>query len=268
MTKEESQKLMYSGFEGKVAVITGAASGIGRTAALSFARCGAVVAAVDMADAGATVETIIGEGGKAKAFICDITDEAQVERMVADVAAAFGAVDIAFNCAGIGPDGVRIPYCPLTEATSADWQKIVDVNLTGTFFCLKHELIQMQKQGSGAIVNTSSTGGDRFAPGFHAYGPTKAGVVALTEMAANENSKNGIRVNCVSPGPTFGTQMMDNTLSADRKMKSAVIENIIPMGKFGRMDDVVEAVMWLCSERSGHTNGHTLFVDGGMHVKP
>jgi len=255
-------------FSGKVVLITGAASGIAMTAALMFAERGAVVAAADISDASDTMNAIREAGGKAEAFTCDISDEPQVEKLISAVVSAFGRIDIAFNCAGIGPDGVRIPYCPLTETTANDWQKIVDVNLTGTFFCLKHELIQMQKQGAGAIVNTSSTGGDRFAPGFHAYGPTKAGVVALTEMAANENAKNGIRVNCVSPGPTFGTQMMNNTLAADKGMDDAVRTRIIPMGKFGRMQDVAEAVMWLSSDLAGHTTGQTLFVDGGMHVKP
>jgi len=268
MKNEDVSRARYSDFEGKVAVITGAASGIGRAAALAFAGCGAVVAAVDMADATDTVQDILKAGGKARAFSCDITDESRVERMVADVIAAFDRIDIAYNCAGIGPDGVRIPYCPLTETTAADWQKIIDVNLTGTFFCLKHELIQMQKQGYGAIVNTSSTGGDRFAPGFHAYGPSKAGVVALTEMAANENAKTGVRINCVSPGPTFGTQMMNNTLDSNHEMEHILLENVIPMGKFGQMENVVEAVMWLSSTGAAHTNGQTLFVDGGMHVKP
>ena len=255
-------------FSDKTVLITGAASGIAKTAALMFARKGANVAAADIADAAGTVDAIREMGGKAESFACDISIEEQVIKLIADVVSVFGGIDIAFNCAGIGPDGVRIPYCPLTETSANDWQSIVDVNLTGTFFCLKHELIQMQKQGSGAIVNTSSTGGDRFAPGFHAYGPTKAGVVALTEMAANENAKNGIRVNCVSPGPTFGTQMMNNTLSADKNMDDAVKTRIIPMGKFGQMEDVAEAVMWLSSDLAGHTTGQTLFVDGGMHVKP
>lgn len=255
-------------FDEKIALITGASSGIGRKAALMFAERGASVAAVDITDAGRTVKTICDSGGKAAAFRCDITSEPQVKKTIEDITAMFGRIDIAFNCAGIGPDGVRIPYCPLTETTVEDWRTIIDINLTGTFFCLKHELIQMQKQGFGAIVNTASTGGDRFAPGFHAYGPSKAGVVALTEMAANENARTGVRINCVSPGPTFGTQMMDNTLSADGSMHEIILNDVIPMGKFGRMEDVAEAVMWLSSDLANHTNGQTLFVDGGMHVRP
>ena len=256
------------GFDGKVVFITGAASGIGRAAAMKFAKCGASVACVDIADAVGTVDAIKSVGGSAEAFVCDVSVEAQVKSVVEGVVSEFVRIDIAFNCAGIGPDGVRIPYCPLTEATGEDWQRIIDVNLSGTFYCLKYELIQMQRQGFGSIVNTSSTGGDRFAPGFHAYGPSKAGVVALTEMAANENASLGIRVNCVCPGPTYGTQMMDNTLSADADLKDILLQRVIPMGKFGQMDDVVEAVMWLSSDLAGHTTGHSLFVDGGMHVKP
>ena len=254
-------------FDGKVAFITGAASGIARMAAIMFAERGALVACADMVDAGGTVGTIRSAGGTAESFICDITDESQVKRAIEGAVAAFQKIDVAFNCAEIGPDRVRIPYSPLTETSEDDWRKIVDVNLTGTFFCLKHELLQMQKQGFGAIVNTSSTGGDRFAPGFHAYGPTKAGVVALTEMAANENSRTGVRINCVSPGPTFGTEMMNNTLSGGANAEE-MVDRVIPMGKFGRMEDVVEAVMWLCSDLAGHTMGQTLFVDGGMHEKP
>jgi len=268
VTGEIIQMGTNTDFTGKVALITGAASGIGKTAAALFAQRGACVAAVDVADASATVEEIKAAGGEACAYMCDVTDEAAVRTVIGEVVAAFGKLDIAFNCAGIGPDGVRIPYSRLVDTAADDWNAIVAVNLTGTFYCLKHELIQMQKQGFGCIVNTSSTGGDRFAPGFHAYGPTKAGVVALTEMAANEHAKSGIRVNCVSPGPTFGTQMMDNTLASDAGMEQAVKERIIPMGKFGLMEDVAEAVMWLASDAAWHTTGQTLFVDGGMHVKP
>jgi NAD(P)-dependent dehydrogenase (short-subunit alcohol dehydrogenase family) len=255
-------------FNGKTAIVTGASSGIGRRAALEYAKRGAAVAAVDIEDARQTVKTIEEAGGTAAFFRCDIADEEQVAKMVRDVTERFGRLDIAFNCAGVGPDGVRFPYTLLTETAAEDWKKIIDINLTGTFFCLKHELLQMRKQGFGAIVNTSSTGGDRFAPGFNAYGPSKAGVIALTEMASNENARSGIRVNAVCPGPTYGTQMMNNTISADAKMEKLVTEQIVPMGKFGRMEDVVEAVLWLSSELAGHTTGQSLFVDGGMHVKP
>ena len=259
---------MNNSFQGKVALITGAASGIGRTAVLEFVKRGALVAAADVADTSETVKTAIETGGNAASFTCDVADEAQVKKLIEDVATKFGKLDIAFNCAGVGPDGVRFPYTELTETDADDWNKIIAVNLTGTFFCMKHELIQMQKQGFGAIVNTSSTGGHRFAPGFNAYGPSKGGVIALTEMAANENARRGIRVNAVCPGPTCGTQLMNNTLTSDEGAEDVLKNHVIPMGKFGRIEDVVEAVMWLASDSAGHTTGHSLFVDGGMHVKP
>jgi len=255
-------------FEGKVALITGAASGIGRAAALGFAARGATVVAADVSDASDTVAEIIEGSGTAAFFSCDITDETQVEATISEAVQKFGKIDIAFNCAGIGPDGVRWPYSELTETTAADWNKIIDVNLTGTFYCLKHELIQMRRQGGGVIVNTGSTGGDRAAPGFNAYCPSKMGVTRLTELAANENARHGIRVNAVCPGPTFGTQMMNNTLESGDGMEETLRDRVIPMGKFGQMTDVVEAVVWLCSDMAGHTTGHALFVDGGMHVKP
>ena len=255
-------------FNGKVALVTGAASGIGHAAALEYAKRGAIVVAADISDASKTVAAIEAAGGVSAFFSCDITDEAQVEETIRRAVEMFGKIDIAFNCAGIGPDGVRWPYSVLTETTAGDWNKIISVNLTGTFFCLKHELIQMQKQGYGAIVNTSSTGGDRAAPGFNAYGPSKAGVIMLTELAANENAKNNIRVNAVCPGPTYGTQMMNNTIAANSSTETVLPERVIPMGKFGKMEEVAEAVIWLSSDFASHTTGQSLFVDGGMHVKP
>lgn len=206
------------------------------------------------------------QGGEAAFFQCNISKEADVEAMVAAVVAKWGRIDCAFNNAGVGPDGVRIPYGPLTELSEEIWDKVMNVNLKGTFFCLKHEIIQMRKQGKGAIVNNASIGGLKMAPNFGAYGPSKAGVIALTKLAAIENAKAGIRVNVVCPGPTLGTDLMANTLSTDPGEEQALKEHVIPMGKLGTAQDVARAAVWLCSDLSGHTTGQTLSVDGGMHA--
>lgn len=255
-------------FSGKVALVTGAASGIGKTATMEFAESGAKVAAVDLVDPSKTGLAFKEYGSQVTAFQCDITNEHDVETLISEVVSMYGKIDIAFNCAGVGPDGVRFPYATLTETLQSDWQKIVDVNLTGTFFLLKYELKQMQKQGFGSIVNTGSTGGYRFPPGFNAYSPTKAGVVALTELASNENARLGIRVNAVCPGPTGGTQLWINSTSTDEGQEDFVKQSLIPTGNINTMKDVVEAVMWLCSDAARQITGQSLFVDGGMHVRP
>ena len=243
---------MAADIKGKVAVVTGGATGMGRAAALEFGRLGAKVAVVtgsNVAGGQETVRMIEAEGG----------DAAVVEK--------WGRIDCAFNNAGIGPDGVRIPYGPLTELSEEIWDKVMNVNLKGTFFCLKHEIIQMRKQGKGAIVNNASIGGLHMAPNFGAYGPSKAGVVALTKLAALENARDGIRVNVVCPGPTLGTDLMANTLASDPGEEAALKEHVIPMGKLGTAEDVARAVVWLSSDLSGHTTGQTLSVDGGMHAR-
>lgn len=256
--------------KGKIALVTGGATGMGRAAALEFARLGAKVAVVtgrNVAGGRETVRLIEEMGGEAIFIQCDISKEDQVAAMVAAVVAKWGRLDCAFNNAGVGPDGVRIPYGPLTELTEEIWDKVMAVNLKGTFFCLKHELAQMKQQGGGAIVNNASIGGLRMAPNFGAYGPSKAGVVALTKLAAVENARAGIRVNVVCPGPTLGTDLMANTLASDPGEEAALKEHVIPMGKLGRAEDVARAVAWLCSDQSGHTTGLALPVDGGMHAR-
>lgn len=255
--------------KGKVALITGGATGMGRAAALEFASLGAKVAVVtghNVKGAEETVRMIQEQGGEAAFFQCNISKESDVEAMVAAVVAKWGRIDCAFNNAGVGPDGVRIPYGPLTELSEEIWDKVMNVNLKGTFFCLKHEIIQMRKQGKGAIVNNASIGGLKMAPNFGAYGPSKAGVIALTKLAAIENAKAGIRVNVVCPGPTLGTDLMANTLSSDPGEEQALKEHVIPMGKLGTAQDVAQAAVWLCSDMSGHTTGQVLSVDGGMHA--
>ena len=260
---------MAADIKGKVALVTGGATGMGRAAALEFASLGAKVAVVtgsNVKGGQETVRMIEEQGGEAAFFQCNISKEADVEAMVAAVVAKWGRIDCAFNNAGVGPDGVRIPYGPLTELSEEIWDKVMNVNLKGTFFCLKHEIIQMRKQGKGAIVNNASIGGLKMAPNFGAYGPSKAGVIALTKLAAIENAKAGIRVNVVCPGPTLGTDLMANTLSTDPGEEQALKEHVIPMGKLGTAQDVARAAVWLCSGLSGHTTGQTLSVDGGMHA--
>lgn len=256
-------------FQGKVVIVTGGATGMGRATARKFASLGAKVAVVtghNIAGAQNTVDLIKADGGEAAAFQCDVSNEAQVEAMVAAVVEKYGRIDCAFNNAGVGPDGVRIPFGPITEVTEQVWDTVVDTNLKGVFLCLKHELRQMQKQGGpAAIVNTSSIGGLRMAPGFGAYGPSKAGVVALTQLAARENAAAGIRVNVVCPGPTEGTVLMDNSKSTKPEGEEGE-KGVIPMGKMGTTEDVANAVVWLCSDAAGHTTGQSLSVDGGMHI--
>lgn len=260
---------MAADIKGKVALVTGGATGMGRATALEFARLGAKVAVVtgsNVAGGQETVRMIEAEGGEAIFVQCNISREEEVAAMVATVVEKWGRIDCAFNNAGVGPDGVRIPYGPLTELSEELWDKVMNVNLKGTFFCIKHELIQMRRQGKGSIVNNASIGGLHMAPNFGAYGPSKAGVVALTKLAALENAKAGIRVNVVCPGPTLGTDLMANTLATDPGEEAALKEHVIPMGKLGTAEDVARAVIWLSSDLSGHTTGQALSVDGGMNA--
>ena len=225
-------------FKDKVVVITGGTSGIGKQAAIEFSRKGAHVVA--------------------------FTED--VKKAIEEVVLKYGRLDCAFNNAGIGPDGVRMPYESLTEISEKTWDLVVDVDMKGVFLCLKYELLQMQKQGFGTIVDTASIGGYKMAPGFAAYGPAKAAVIALTEMAALENAAFGIRVNAICPGPTMGTELTKNSLSTNPHEEAMLKEHVIPMKKLATTQEVVNAVLWLSSEEASHTTGQKIFIDGGMHI--
>ena len=259
---------MPQDIKGKSVLITGAGAGIGRECALEFARLGAKVAVVDMNEqaAGAVVDEVRALGAEGLPVVCNITDETQVEAMVKTVVDAWGSLDCAFNNAGIGADGVRIPYGELVDTDLSVWQKVFAVNMTGTFLCVKHELKQMIAQGSGSIVNSGSIGGLKMAPTFGPYGPSKAGVIALTQLAALEAAPHGVRVNVVCPGPTDDTTLMANSSATHEGEKEALVEHVIPMKKLAKPLDIARAVVWLSSEMSGHTTGQSLSVDGGMHV--
>ena len=250
-------------FKDKVVVITGGTSGIGKQAAIEFSRKGAHVVAFTVDKEEVCNEAIKEIGNDASYIHCDVS---KVKKAIEEVVLKYGRLDCAFNNAGIGPDGVRMPYESLTEISEKTWDLVVDVDMKGVFLCLKYELLQMQKQGFGTIVNTASIGGYKMAPGFAVYGPAKAAVIALTEMAALENAAFGIRVNAICPGPTMGTELTKNSLSTNSHEEAMLKEHVIPMKKLATTQEIVNAVLWLSSEEASHTTGQKLFIDGGMHI--
>lgn len=259
---------MFEEFKGKVLFVTGAASGMGRAVAVRFGSLGCKVAvAARRPDAGEETVRMVKEAGGDAIFVsCDVSSDESVKAAIDTTVATFGSLDYAFNNAGCGADGTHIPFVPLTEVTEGDWDKVIDTNLKGVFHCLKYELIQMKKQGGGAIVNTASIGGLRMAPMFGAYGPSKAGVIAITQTAAVENAKDGIRVNVICPGPTEGTNLMADSVASGSQDTEFLLSHVIPMGKLGTTDDVADSVVYLCSSMSGHVTGMALPVCGGMQM--
>jgi NAD(P)-dependent dehydrogenase (short-subunit alcohol dehydrogenase family) len=166
----------------------------------------------------------------------------------------------------VGPDGVRIPVEPITMSSTGLWQKHLDVNLTGVYLCLKYEMRQMIGQRRGAIVNCSSAQAFKRVPGFAAYGSTKTGMVALTQIAALEAAQFGVRVNCVCPGPIAGTMLSNNITSSMEGMRERMIESV-PLRRMGdTQDDMGEAVVWLCSDAASYITGAILPVDGGQAI--
>lgn len=245
--------------EGKVALVTGGASGIGQEAAVLFARRGAKVAVADRnAEGGAeTVARIEAEGGQGQFFAADVTDEDQVAALVASVVSAFGQLDYAFNNAGI-----THPSRLFHELTLEQWDEMIAVNLTSVFLCMKHEIIQMLAQGGGAIVNTASGAAIIPAPGQPHYTAAKRGVLGLTTYAADELNNKGIRVNAICPG-MIDTPMVASWRESSPEMAEAVIQ-MMPGGRLGLPEEVAEAAVWLCSDEARWVSGDTMLVDGGM----
>jgi NAD(P)-dependent dehydrogenase (short-subunit alcohol dehydrogenase family) len=248
-------------FKGKCAVVTGAAGGIGRGAALAFAARGAGVVVADLAvDAGrAVVAEIEAAGGEALFVRCDVARNDDVEAMVAAAVARFGGVHCAFNNAGIEEEHHR-----LAESDEAVYDRMMAINVKGVWLCLKHEIAQMLKQGGGAIVNTASVAGLVGAPKHAIYAASKHAVVGLTKSAAIEYGKKGIRVNSVCPG-VIRTAMLERALEREAAWEETLVR-MHPIGRLGEVDDVVNAVLWLCSDAAGFVTGHQLAVDGAMTV--
>ena len=250
----------------KTALVTGGASGIGRAAAQLFGRNGAkVVVATDSNIAGGeeTVRLIRENGGEATFVKCDVTKARDVEALVNRAVEIYGRLDCAFNNAGIGPDGKRVPIVPIADCPEEVWDRTIDINLKGVFLCMKYEIRQMVRQKHGAIVNTSSAGGLRGVPGFSPYVSSKSGLIGLTKTAAIECAAFGVRVNVVLPGPTERTALMDNLLSSHTEEKEHMMQ-IVPMKRLGQPEEVAQAVLWLCSEAASFVTGDVMVVDGGM----
>jgi NAD(P)-dependent dehydrogenase (short-subunit alcohol dehydrogenase family) len=250
--------------EGKVALVTGGASGIGRATALTFAREGAKLVVADMNEEGGhqTVHMITEQGGEAIFVQVDVTSANAVEAMISKTVETYGRLDCAHNNAGISGFGIAGDAYTLTaEYPEERWHQVIAVNLTGVWLCMKYEIPQMLHQGGGTIVNTASAAGLVGTRGTSAYVASKHGVVGLTKTAALEYAQQGIRVNCVCPG-VIETPMTARGLSdPERRARIIAME---PIGRVGTPEEVAEAVVWLCSDAASFVTGHTMTIDGGF----
>jgi NAD(P)-dependent dehydrogenase (short-subunit alcohol dehydrogenase family) len=248
---------MKGRLEGKIALITGGASGIGRASALVFAREGAKVVVSDVAVEGGqkTVQMVQEAGGDAVFIQADVSNAADVEGLVKRSVERYGRLDCAFNNAGIGHSGT------ITECTEEEWDRVMAVNLKGVWLCMKYEIVYLAMHGGGAIVNTSSVAGIVGHPTRAIYTASKHGVIGLTKVAALQYAKAGIRINAVCPGPVrTGLTVPDWT--RDPQAEARAISQV-PVGRIGSPEEVAEASAWLCSNAASYITGHALVVDGG-----
>lgn len=245
-------------FEGKVVLVTGGSSGIGRAAALAFAREGARVAVADVAPAGEETLARVRAGAGQGIFVrADVSSAADVDAMVGTVVRQYGGLDIAFNNAGI--EGTK---APTVDCTEENFDRTIAVNLKGIFLCMKHEIPEMLKRGGGAIVNNASVAALVGFSGLPAYCASKGGVVQLTRTAALELSRVGIRVNAVCPG-VIRTPMIDRLTARDAAAEAGFVA-LEPVGRMGLPEEIAAAVLYLCSDDASFVTGVAMPVDGGF----
>ncbi|GAB3200910.1 NAD(P)-dependent dehydrogenase (short-subunit alcohol dehydrogenase family) [Pontibacter aydingkolensis] len=247
---------MEKQFQGKVAIVTGASFGIGRSTAILFAEHGAKVAVVDWKEDDKTVNSIKSAGGEAIFIKCDVSKDSDVKAMVEQTIKTFGRLDYAFNNAGIEGESA-----PTHEVTEENFDRVIGINLKGVWQCMKHQIPHMLQQGKGAIVNCSSIAGVIGFPGIPIYTASKHAVIGITKAAALEYAQQGIRVNAVCPG-AIQTAMIDRFIEKNKLTKDAMVSGE-PIGRFGEPEEIAEAAIWLCSDASSFTTGHALVVDGG-----
>jgi NAD(P)-dependent dehydrogenase (short-subunit alcohol dehydrogenase family) len=250
-------------FESKVALVTGGGSGIGRATALAFAREGARVVIGNRSEKRGeeTVAMIRKAGGTASFKRTDVLVTKDIEALVNHAVSEYGGLDLAFNNAGVEGD-----VAPLTEITEANYDAVMDVNVKGVWLSMKYEIPRMLERGGGAIVNCSSVAGLIGFPNMAPYFASKHAVIGLTKVAALEFSAKGIRINAVNPA-VIDTEMVDRIVAGFGTKKEEDLVPLHPIGRLGRVDEVAEAVLWLCSKKSSFVAGHSLVVDGGFTAR-
>jgi NAD(P)-dependent dehydrogenase (short-subunit alcohol dehydrogenase family) len=247
-------------FKNKVALVTGSSFGIGRATAIAFGNEGASVICIDWMDDEDTVSQIEKSGSKAIFIKCDVSDESSVKNAIEKGVGHFGRLDFAFNNAGIeGEQGAT------AECSTENWQRTLGINLNGVYYCMKYQIPQMLKDGSGSIVNCASVAGLAGFEGLPAYVASKHAVVGLTKTAALEYGKKGVRVNAVCPG-VIKTPMIDRFTGKDKAAEKQFVD-MEPIGRLGEPEEVASAVLWLCSETASFVTGAALPVDGGWMAK-
>ena len=256
---DSAREVNVARFEGKVALVTGGGSGIGRAIALAFAQDGArvVVADVDITSGEETSHAVAEDGGEAIFLQADVGNREQVKGMIDKAVTTYGRLDCACNNAGIAGVQARTAEC-----TEDNWDRTLSINLKSVWLCMKYEIPQMLEQGSGAIVNTASAAGLIGLPGWPAYVASKHGVIGLTKSAALEYAKANIRINAVCPS-IIKTEMAECFTGGDRRVEDYILAQQ-PLSRMGTPEEVAAAVLWLCSDAASFVTGHALPVDGGL----